>query len=340
MDNVQQDATAGVNDSPQYLDFDLIVGQERLKDQMKFYIDGYYKTNRMPNLLMVAPRGTGKNFLTETLAKNLVPEVNGVRNPKGKGRLLINSSTIKTVNQFWQKLVVKYLANESKHYSIIFDECHALSEPMTLFLLTILNPNPQGRNYYEYDNMGVTFDFRRLTFFFLTTEGHLVFHALQDRLHRIEIPEYRISDLAQILQNSTEAKFDSEETLLEAASVVRVNPRNALKLGENITSYCKIHNVDNFTTEHWLALKQQLGINPLGLSKLEFDYLHLLLQANDAVRLNNMAAKMSLQVKVVQRDIEVYLNKLGLIETVAEGRKITKKGVKLVEGVLAKDPNN
>lgn len=309
----------------EYKNFDKIVGQDRNKRQFKFYIDGYKKTHRMPNLLLVAPRGSGKNLFTDAIAENLIPKDAQVR----KTKLLINSSTIKSVRAFWNSVVIPYLSDPSKHYTIIFDECHNLSDDVTSMLLTILNPNKSNENVYSYDKMNVSFNFFRHTFFFLTTEGHRVFHALADRLERIEIGEYTYPDLAKIIGRYLDVGFDQPSTLEEISKVVRINPRNAVKMAEKIKSYCIIHDKDEFTIQDWETLKSDLDIKPYGLTEMELQYLTLL-KSRQPVRLGVLASRLSMTPKSLQGDLEVYLNKLGLIENSPEGRRITNKGYKVI----------
>lgn len=321
-DNTPIDPWAG------YAMFDQIVGQERNKRQFKFYIDGYRKTNRMPNLLMVAARGTGKNLFTDAIAENLVPRdsKDGAR----KGKLLINCSTIKSVKMFWDHVVTPYLQHADKHFTIIMDECHTLSDDVTSMFLTILNPNRSNENVFSYQNMKVSFSFFRHTFIFLTTEGHRVFHALADRLERVEIGDYTQSDLAEIIRRYLEVGFDDTDILNQVAEVVRVNPRNAVKMAEKIKSYCNIHDKDTFSMEDWGNLKEALDIKPYGLTELEMQYLSLL-QERKPIRLGILASRLSLTPKALQGDLEVYLNKMGLIENSVDGRQITDKGFLVVK---------
>ena len=103
--------------------------------------------------------------------------------------------------------------------------------------LTALAPNSDRLNTYSYEEYEVDFDFRRHTFVFATTEPHKMLMPLMDRLERIDLQEYKPKHLCEIIKkNLVNAKFD-DGLLEEIASVLRGNPRQAVRMAEFIRSH-------------------------------------------------------------------------------------------------------
>lgn len=317
--------------------FDGIVGQERAKKQLNFFIDSYYSTRRMPNTMFNASKGQGKTTIAREVARGLVKfddegkiemnEQTGV--PKRKPFMEINCSTLKTVDQFINGLIVPYV--QEKDITLLFDEASCIPKDISMALLTILNPNPEGRTSFSYKDYTCDFDSRKQTFLFATTEPQGVFHALLDRLTRIELEEYTSEEMGRILQKGCpEVEFE-DGVITEIASVLRGNARAAQKMSENILTYLK--NRKKFSSKDWVKLKEIFGIYPLGLSPVELSLLKLLKENNTGTSLTNLAAKTGLSRDALQKDYEMYLQKHGLMDIETTGRFITAKGLEYLQAL-------
>jgi Holliday junction resolvasome RuvABC ATP-dependent DNA helicase subunit len=75
----------------------------------------------------------------------------------------------------------------------------------------------------------------------------------------------------------------------------------------------------------WKELKNTLDILPFGMTKIELKLLQTL-KRDGMLRLYNLAAKMQMTRSAIQNGIEVYLQKLNLIEVTQNGRRLTKDG--------------
>jgi Holliday junction DNA helicase RuvB len=74
------------------------------------------------------------------------------------------------------------------------------------------------------------------------------------------------------------------------------------------------------------------GIDRLGLDELERRYLSILAEANGAVRVGVVAARLGLPMRTVSDIIEEYLLREGLVVRADEGRSLTPKGLRHVRG--------
>ena len=164
--------------------FPEIIGQDPAKRKLAFFIEGYEKTKGVPHLIFTAPKGAGKTMLARAFAQSLLHE----ETIKPKKFLELNCATIKNLRQFVEQVMTVYFVNQD--ITILFDECSELPKDVTMGLLTMLNPNKRNRNTFNYEQYSFIIDFKKISFIFATTEPQDVFHALMDRLERIDLEDY------------------------------------------------------------------------------------------------------------------------------------------------------
>ena len=294
-----------------------IIGQESAKRVLDFHIGGFKATKVMPHLMFVAPKGCGKTTLAKSVARTLN------RIDDAKRYFEINCSTIKNVKQFFNQLVIPIM--QDRDATILFDEASEIPKDVSMAMLTILNPNSENRTSFSFEDYTVDFDFSRLSFMFATTETQSVFHALMDRLERVDLEEYSIDEMGQIVAMNLEVDIEPK-TLRDIAGVLRGNARAAQKMAHKIKSYCSQKNIKRFNSTHWKDLSRILNIFPLGLNVTEIQLLNILKDNKDC-SLTNLSAKTGISKQAVQRDFEIYLQKHSLMEITTAGRNITAKGL-------------
>jgi Holliday junction resolvasome RuvABC ATP-dependent DNA helicase subunit len=292
-----------------------IVGQEKTKAKLNFLLEGFEQTKIMPHLLFVAPRGCGKTMIAQETARIM----NRQRN------IIVNCSTIKNVKSFFNQIMLPYVFD--KDVTIIFDEASELPRDVTMALLTILNPNTNNQNEFTFDDGTYTFRFNQNSFIFCTTEAQKIFHALADRLYRIDMEDYSYISLGKIIQNNLKSKsqFIELDVIDEVASVCRGNARQAQSMANQISSYLMSKNSNKLTSGGWSEIKGKLSIYPLGLSEIELNIIKILKEHGE-VRLTNLSAKTNLTKDMLQKNVEMYLMRNNLIEVRPTGRALTKKG--------------
>ena len=305
--------------------FPNIVGQDIAKRVLGFHLKGYEARNILPHLMFVAPKGCGKTMIAKALGQNLRKN----SEPKAKPFLEINCSSLKNIRQFFNNVVIPHMID--KDLTILFDEASELPKDLTMGLLTILNPNKNNRNTFVVDDYSVDFDFRRHTFLFATSEAHKIFHALMDRLERVDLEEYKMEELGEIVQrNLPDVKFD-KDLLPKIASVLRGNARAAQKMANNIQMLLG-EKADKFTRKHWNKLSDTLDIQPLGLNRIEIQVLNHLAEVGDC-SLTHLAAKTGVTADCLRRDFEMYLQKMNMMMIDRSGRSITARGREYLEGL-------
>ena len=258
-----------------------IIGQESAKRVLDFHIGGFKATKVMPHLMFVAPKGCGKTTLAKAVARTL----KGIDD--AKRYFEINCSTIKNVKQFFNQLVIPLM--QDRDATILFDEASEIPKDVSMAMLTILNPNAENMTSFSFEDYTVDFDFSRLSFMFATTETQSVFHALMDRLERVDLEEYSIDEMGQIVAMNLEIDIEPK-TLRDIAGVLRGNARAAQKMAHKIVSYSKQNRVKRFNATHWKDLSKILNIFPLGLNVTEIQLLRILKDNKDC-SLTNLSAK-------------------------------------------------
>jgi len=298
--------------------FSSIIGQPNIKKKLNFYLDIHEKSNISPNFLFVAPRGSGKTTIAKEYARNLLKRDKS----KIKPLIEINCATIVSSEKFFNEVYVP--AIHGKEVTVLFDEASELPKNLQINFLSLFNPNPNNRNILQLPDYSVEFDFGIQSFLFCTTEPQLLFHALLDRLERVELEDYSTNDLAEIIQKTIKCNFE-HETLLEVASCLRGNARQAQSMANKIASYLRGKNDSDFTNYDWDILRKKLGILPLGITAIELRVMRALAQSQ-GMTLTNLAAITGMTRSSLQRDFEIYLLKNNLIQIAEKGRMLTTRG--------------
>jgi Holliday junction resolvasome RuvABC ATP-dependent DNA helicase subunit len=303
--------------------FSHLIGQEKLKAQLRFYLNSFRETQILPSILLVGGRGSGKTEFAVSLARNLRMESMGGR---PKPLLTINSSTVKNVRQFVEDIVLKYVNDQV--ITLFFDECHALPESVQTALLTILNPNKKNANLFRYEDSEILFDFKKVSFVFATTDPQKLVGPFKDRCRVLHMDEYEYKDLGKIVRENLDEGLEIPDDVMDSiASVCRGNARNAVLMAkDNIVQYMKGSKVFNLCNNGWENLCDILGIMPMGLESSEVQVLKALNDFPGGCSLNNLSAKTGFTRQAIMLEFESYLVKRGLMQIKAGGREITSKG--------------
>lgn len=321
--------------------FQDFVGQHQARKRLEFYLRCYPRVKSIPHLIFTAQKGNGKTRIAQEVSKGLMLfnsegeiQINAKSGlPRRKEFIEVNCSVLTTVNDFLASWVVPKI--QDRDVTILFDEASEIPHDITMALLTILNPN-QLKTRFSYRDYNCDFDFTRQTFMFATSEPQKVFHALLNRFHRIDLAEYSLDEIAQIIQKGSIGIHYENGVLEDIASVSRGNARDAQRYASEIKTYLG-NDGGQFLMQDWLTLKDILSIMPLGLNQGEIKVLQILQEAPDGTSLTCLASKMGMSRDSVQKDYELYLQKHSLISIEAAiGRIITAKGQAYLKGLVVK----
>ena len=179
--------------------------------------------------------------------------------------------------------------------------------------------------------MSFEFNFKHQTFIFATTETDKIFPPLKDRLTTVDFEPYTSEELAEIVKLCVSHVEFNEDALIRLSSTIRGNARSAVKRAKEVELYCGANDTVHFNLSDFVALCDQVGILPHGITYTEKQILQALKGCGSAT-LTGLAAKIGLSKTALQRDHELYLLNKNLMEIDGK-RKITVEGLKVCEGM-------
>jgi len=322
--------------------FNEIVGQESAKKKILHYHENRFQPHHMfPNTLLCGAKGNGKTALAKAIGRGLyqVDETgkpclksDGIT-PLPRTFRLVNTSTIKSVAQLINSVLIPHVID--KCVTVFFDEAAEIPEKVEVAMLTMFDPDCVTTEFVDVDtDYRVTLDFRKQCFIFATTDAQRLSDPLVNRLKRIDIEDYTVENLAEIMHRRLPEVTFEDGILLDVASTVRSNARQAVDRAKDIGDMVTTKNT--FGKKQWAALKKALAILPLGLSPLEVSLLRVCKEHPDGVTLTGLAARTGLSRDSIQRDFETYLMKQNLLQiTAGRGRSLTAKGMEYLQGFEA-----
>jgi len=147
--------------------------------------------------------------------------------------------------------------------------------------------------------------------------------------------DYSAEDLIEIIRQRVKAlnwQYESDEVLRIVAQRAKRNPRQALhKNLQMCWDVAKSHDRDVITLGDVDEAFQHLQVDELGLEPLDRAYLAMLCEYGQST-LGVLSSRLSFPVLTIQRVIEPYLLKEGLIiKDKSSIRVITEKGRKHIE---------
>ena len=301
--------------------FDKLVGQISVKKKLGFYLEAYNSTSIVPFLNFVGAKGLGKTEFAREFGRNIL-------NAEGDKRTFveINSSTVKGVSQFFEQIYLPFILD--KEVTIFFDEAHALPKEVIMVFLSIFNTESGHEKTIIHKETSYTFDFKKHSFLFATTESDKIFAPFKDRLITVDFDNYSQADLSQIFLNNLQNITFEADALDYISSTFRGNARNCVQRVKDVQFYSASRNVNNFSINEIKDLCDTLGILPEGCTQIEWRILNIL-RKEGRQSLQGLSARTGLSRSSIQKDHENYLLSRGYMEIDIQ-RIITAKGCALL----------
>jgi Holliday junction DNA helicase RuvB len=151
--------------------------------------------------------------------------------------------------------------------------------------------------------------------------------ALRDRMKQVlYLPFYTQDELTEILSRRVHALHWSvePEVLCYLASLGKGTPRQALRLLAATYRVCRANDERNLKMQHAIRAVELEGLDGLGLTIQEQAYLKAL--ASGVYRLGVIASTIAMPTSTVQRVVEPYLIRQGLITKDEGRRELTEAG--------------
>ena len=301
------------------------IGQDDAIRRFKVALEASWNDGtKLPHMLFCGSSGTGKTLLANLAAKEI-----GVQ---------LHERIAQVMNL---PGALNGLLLQAKDKEIVFlDEIHELIPPAQ----TLLYRAMEGGQISARTGIDQTLNMplKDFTIIGATTDEYRLLSPLRQRF-KLSIPfsTYDEESLAKItLQRAQLMKLNIEpEIATQIAKRSRGVPRLAIRLLESCQRFARSLGDESVTMRHFEETVVLDGIDELGLTGDDQKIVNFLtIQSGNPVRLFTLEAATGIHRRTIQEVIEPFLIRMGLIERTPQGRVITERGIRHVEGALQAEP--
>jgi Holliday junction DNA helicase RuvB len=287
------------------------IGQEKIKENLKIYIEASKKRGEpLDHALFYGPPGLGKTTLSSIIAHEL-----GVNLRVTTGPAIEKPGDL-----------VSLLTSLSDNDVLFIDEIHRLSRAVEEILYPaledrvidiIIGKGPAARS--------LRIDIVKFTLIGATTRAGSLSGPLRDRFGIVEKFEfYTPAEIKEILRrtaNVLDASID-EASLDEIARRSRGTPRIGNRLIKRVRDFSSVISDGNIDIDITLKALDALGVDELGLEKLDRDILTTIIKGFNGgpVGIETIASAIGEERVTIEDANEPYLIQAGLIYRTQKGR--------------------
>ena len=296
-------------------DFDSYIGQEKIKNNLKIYIQAANERNEpIDHVLLYGPPGLGKTTLAGIIANSM-----------GRSMKIVSGPAIEYPGEILA--IIKQLP---KGGVLFVDEIHRLSKPVEEALYSVMEDfafDAVIENGEQTTVRRISVD--RFTLIGATTRAGLLSAPLRDRfgiIHRMEY--YEPEELAKIVINSAKKlaidKVDPSGAI-EIGNCSRGTPRIANRILRRVRDYAQVKADGNITKEVVDETLALLDIDQKGLDLTDRNILLTMISKFNGgpVGLDTLAAAIGEDPGTIEDVYEPYLVKCGFINRTPRGRMAT-----------------
>ena len=290
------------------------IGQERLKETLKIYIEAAKERQEaLDHVLLYGPPGLGKTTLAGIIA-----------NEMGTSMKITSGPAIEKPGE-----LAAILNNLQENDVLFIDEIHRLNRQVEEVLYPamedfaidiVIGKGPTARS--------IRLDLPHFTLVGATTRAGLLTAPLRDRfgiIHRMEF--YTVEELHDIVIRSSEVlgiRID-EEASYELARRSRGTPRLANRFLRRVRDVAQIRGNGDITKKITNEALDMLDVDKLGLDSGDRKILMLMIEkfGGGPVGLDTLAAALSEDAGTLEDVYEPYLLQNGFIIRTPKGRVVT-----------------
>ena len=287
------------------------IGQEKVKDNMKIYIEAAKKRNEsLDHCLFYGPPGLGKTTIANIIANEMKSNIKITSGPaiEKPGDL------------------AAILTNLSENDVLFIDEIHRLSKNVEEILYPaledftldiVIGKGPSAKS--------IRIDLPRFTLIGATTKAGSLTTPLRDRfgiIHKLEL--YTPEELTEIVKRSAkilEIEID-EKSAMEIARRSRGTPRIANRLLKRVRDYAVVLGDGHITIKIAKLALNKLEIDELGLDETDRKILDMMITQYQGrpVGIDTIATSLGEEVDTIEDVYEPYLIQIGFLSRTPRGR--------------------
>lgn len=299
--------------------FEEYVGQEKIKESLSIAVRASKKRDEaLDHVLFYGPPGLGKTTLSYIISNQ------------------IESNFIHTSGPALERPAdaVGLLSNLSSKDVLFIDEIHRIPKSVEEYLYSAMEDFRvdfiTGSGAFA---KTINLRLENFTLVGSTTRPGLLSSPLRDRFGlSYHLDYYDEKDLSDIITRSSklmDLKIN-KESAIEIAKRSRGTPRIANRLLRRVRDYVEVKNIKKFTIKVINESLEIEGVDPLGLDRLDRQYLNIICKnyQGGPVGIDAISASLNEDQATLSDVVEPFLLKIGFIIRTSQGRKITKEGAK------------
>lgn len=316
---IKADTTDDVDVSLRPKTLDEYIGQEKVKENLKIFIEAAKKRgDALDHVLLYGPPGLGKTTLSGIIAHEM-----GVNFRVTSGPAIEKPGDLAAL-----------LTNLQEGDVLFIDEIHRLSRAIEEVLYPaledyaldiIIGKGPSARS--------IRLDLNKFTLVGATTRAGQLTSPLRDRfgvMQRLEL--YSKEELCDIIMRSSVilGVACEKEGAMELASRSRGTPRIANRFLKRVRDYAEIMGNGKVTKDIVQIALDRMEVDSLGLDGLDRRLLTMMIKGYNGgpVGLETLASAIGEEAVTIEDVCEPYLMQLGFISRTPRGRCATELAYK------------
>ena len=308
--------------------FDDFVGQKKLVDNLRLYIDASnQRGDALDHVLLFGPPGLGKTTLANIISKELNSNIKHASGPvvERAGDLAGMITNLNYRDVF-------FIDEIHRLNSVVEEHLYSAMEDFSIDIMIDKGPNARSvqLNIEPFTLIGAT-----------TRLGNLT-SPLRDRFGVVlRVDYYKTIDLFHIINRSAnilEVEID-DDGAMELAKRSRGTPRIANRILRRTRDFAQIKASGVINLEIANYSLKKLGIDEIGLDEMDRKILSVLIDKFEGgpVGLKSLAVAIGEDVSTIEDVYEPFLIKEGLLLRTSRGRVVQKRGYQLMGKKFKKD---